>query len=79
MSTAVQVCSNALLTLGQAPINSFEDLSDRQLAAANLYPQIRDGVLRSHPWNCAVKRVVLSPDSQPPAFEWLYAYSLPGD
>lgn len=79
MSTAVQVCSNAIVELGGQPINSFDNLSDRALAAANLYPQIRDAVLRSHPWNCAGKRVVLSPDSAAPAFEWDYAYTLPGD
>lgn len=79
MSTAVQVCSNALLSLGAQTINSFEDLSDRQRAAANLYPVVRDSVLRSHPWNCAIKRVVLSPDSAAPAFGYSYAFSLPGD
>jgi hypothetical protein len=79
MSTAVQVCSNALVELGGLPINSFDNLSDRALAAANLYPQIRDAVLRSHPWNCATKRVVLSPDSVAPAFGWDYAFTLPGN
>jgi len=79
MSTAVQVCSNAIVELGGQPINSFDDLSDRALAAANLYPQVRDAVLRSHPWNCATKRVVLSPDSAAPAFEWVYAFIVPGD
>lgn len=79
MSTAVQVCSNALLSLGSNSINSFEDLSDRQRAAANLYPQVRDAVLRSHPWNCATKRVVLSPDSAAPAFGYAYQFTLPGD
>jgi hypothetical protein len=79
MSTAVQVCSNAIVELGGRPINSFAELSDRALAAANLYPQVRDSVLRSHPWNCSIKRVVLSPDSAAPAFEWDYAYTLPGD
>jgi hypothetical protein len=79
MSTAVQVCSNALVELGGLPINSFDNLSDRALAAANLYPQIRDAVLRSHPWNCATKRVVLSPDSVAPSFGWDYGFTLPGD
>ena len=79
MSTAVQVCSNALLTLGQRPINSFQDLSDSVLAAANLYPMVRDAVLRAHPWNCATKRVVLSPETAAPAFGWDRRFLLPGD
>lgn len=79
MSTAVQVCSNALLTLGQRPINSFQDLSDSVLAAANLWPMVRDAVLRAHPWNCATKRVVLSPETTAPAFGYDYRFILPGD
>lgn len=79
MSTAVKVCSDALVELGLAPINSFDPNADRSIAAENLYPQVRDNVLRSHPWNCAIKRVVLSPDTVAPAFGWTYAYTLPGD
>ncbi|WP_223621177.1 hypothetical protein [Lysobacter sp. ESA13C] len=84
MSTAVQICSNALLMLGDKPINSLSEdpnqaTSDRELAAANLYPQVRNATLRAHPWNCATKRVVLSPDSQTPAFDWAYQFLLPGD
>jgi hypothetical protein len=36
-------------------------------------------ILRSHPWNCAVKRVVLSPDVTAPAFGYDYRFALPGD
>lgn len=84
MSTAVQICSNALISLGQKPINSLpgnpdQASSDRQLAAVNLYPTVRDSVLRSHPWNCATKRIVLSPDSAAPAFGYAYQFQLPGD
>lgn len=79
MSTAVAICSNALLELGLPPINTFDDGSDRALAAANLWPDVRDSVLRSHPWNCAVKRVILSPDATAPAFGYAYGYTRPSD
>lgn len=79
MSTPVKICSDALVMLGLAPINSFTDGSARALVASNLWPQVRDAVLRSHPWNRAVKRVVLSPDTAPPAFEWGASFALPGD
>lgn len=80
MSTAVKICSDALVMLGLQPINSLSDItSDRQRAAANLYEQVRDSTLRSHPWNCALKRVILSPDSDAPAFGWDYKFTLPGD
>lgn len=79
MSTDVKICSDALVELGLAPINSFTDLNDRTLAAWNLFPQVRDFVLRSHTWNCAIKRAVLSPDTGAPAFGWSRAFTLPSD
>ena len=79
MATAVSICSNALLMLGDNPINSFTESSDRAKLAANLWPDLRDYVLRSHPWNCAVKRVVLSPQTDGPAFGFNYQFLLPSD
>lgn len=78
-ATAVSICSNALLLLGDKPIDSFAVNNDRTRLVANLYPQKRDRVLRAHPWNCAVKRVILSPDTAQPAYGWKYQFQLPGD
>lgn len=80
MSTsAVSICSNALLLLGDKPISSFDENNDRTRLVANLYTMKRDRVLRSHPWNCATKRVILSPDTDAPAFGWGYQFTLPDD
>ena len=84
MSTAVEICSNALIMLGESPINSFDDDNtpgglDRARIASNLWENTRDMLLRSHPWNCALKRVILSPDVDAPAFDFSYQFSLPGD
>lgn len=79
MATSVSICSNALLMLGAQPINDLAEDLDRARLAANLYPSVRDDMLRAHPWNCAVKRVVLSPDSNPPAFGYAYQFPLPSD
>ena len=80
MSTsAVSICSNALLLLGDAPISDFSEENDRTRMVANLYQAKREKVLRLHPWNCAVKRVVLSPDVDVPAFDWAYQFQLPDD
>lgn len=79
MATSVSICSNALLILGAQPINDLAEDLDRARLAANLYPSVRDDMLRSHPWNCAVKRVVLSPDTAPPAYWWAYQFPLPPD
>lgn len=79
MATKVSICSNALLMLGAKTINSLSEDSDRASLASNLYDSQRDAVLRSHPWNCAVKRVVLAPDAAAPAFDYGAQFTLPGD
>lgn len=78
-ATPVSICSNALLQLGANPIASLDEGTDRALLAANLFGPVRDFVLRRHPWNCATKRVVLSPNATPPAFGWTFAFTLPPD
>ncbi len=87
MTTAVSICSNALVQLGDRPIASFEEsaTTDRARNAALLWPSVRDFVLRSHPWNCAVRREVLAPLADGsgnvlrPAFDFSYQFLLPSD
>lgn len=81
MATGVSICSNALLMLGSQTINDFADQLnlDRAKLCANLYPTVRDDILRSHPWNCCIKRVVLAPDSVTPAFGYQQSFELPAD
>lgn len=79
MATDVSICSNALLMLGAQPINDLAENNDRARLASNLYPAVRNYVLRRHPWNCAVKRVALAPDVATPAFDWSFQFTLPSD
>ena len=79
MSSAIAICSNALLLLGDSPISSFDENNDRTRLVANLYEMKRDKVLRLNDWKCAQKRVILSPDATAPEFEWAYRFALPGD
>ncbi|NWC74292.1 hypothetical protein HX823_09400 [Pseudomonas sp. P7759] len=79
MATGVSICSNALLMLGAQTINDFNQSVDRAKLAANLYPTIRDDLLRTHPWNCTIKRVLLAPDATPPAFGYTNQFELPAD
>lgn len=78
-TSAVQICSNALLLLGADPINAFNDENDRALLASNLWPNSRDAILRLHSWSCAIKRVELAPDVEEPAYEWTYQFTKPSD
>jgi len=81
MATGVSICSNALLMLGAQTINDFADQEnlDRAKLCANLYPTVRDDMLRAHPWNCCVKRAVLAPDAVAPAFGYSQSFELPAD
>lgn len=80
-ATGVSICSNALLLLGAQTINDFADQSaiDRAKLCANLYPYQRDSILRAHPWNCCIKRVVLAPLATGPAFGFSHAFEIPSD
>lgn len=75
----IQICSNALLSLGAQTINDFGENSDRARLASNLWPDVRDSVFRSHNWNCCIKRVALAPDATAPDFEYAYRFTLPAD
>ncbi len=84
MASSIDICSNALLMLGSKPIASFDEGSapanlDRGRLCSNLYPMMKLALLRSHPWNCAVTRVQLSPDATPPAFGFRNRFLLPGN
>ena len=79
MATDVSICSNALLMVGAKTINDFTENNDRTRLVSNLWPQVRDWILRSHYWNCAVARVQLAPDVTPPAFDYSLQYTIPTD
>jgi hypothetical protein len=72
-ASRVSICSNALLLLGGKTINALDEDNDRARLASNLFEPVRNYVLRRHPWNCAVKRVTLSPDVDTPAFDWAFS------
>ncbi|WP_313495445.1 hypothetical protein [Pseudoxanthomonas mexicana] len=84
-TTEVAICSNALLRLGGKPINSFDEADpqgsnvEHVRLASNLWRTVRRQVLRAATWNCAVKRVLLSPDAEAPAFGFSYQFLRPSD
>lgn len=79
MATKVSISSNALMLLGDQPINDFTDTSTRALLASNLWEFTKDAMIRSHHWACCTKRVQLAPDNTPPVFQFGYAFNIPGD
>jgi hypothetical protein len=41
------------------------------------YANLRDSMLRMHPWNFATELTVLTASATTPTFKWLYQYTLP--
>jgi hypothetical protein len=79
MATDVSICSAALLKLGDKAIADLQESTARATICANLYPLAKLDILRRHPWNCAVRRVVLAPLADTPASDWSYQFPMPGD
>jgi hypothetical protein len=79
MPSDADIVSDALVLLGDSPILSLDDTSDRASACKQLYPRVREAVLRAHPWKFAQKRVALAQTLTPPAFGYAFSYQLPVD
>lgn len=77
MASQVTIVSNARLMIGDSAISDMSE--DTTGVGANLYPSLRNDILRSHPWNCALARVILSPEVEVPAFDYTSQFLLPGD
>ena len=80
MSTSVvDICNSALNQLGATNILSLTDDNKVARIINQRFPQVRNSLMRSHPWNCLISRIKLVPDLDEPAFEFGNAFSLPSD
>tara|TARA_R100001163_G_scaffold2664_3_gene4130 strand:+ start:81 stop:659 length:579 start_codon:yes stop_codon:yes gene_type:complete len=79
MATEVSICSNALRKLGDDPITSLTEDTERARLCNAFYESSRDSLLRSHPWNFAITRATLAQLSTTPAYGFAYQYALPTD
>lgn len=75
----VTIVNMALAMLGDSPITSLTDATDRAALANTLYDPIRRAVLRAFPWHFAKKRVELSKETATPAFGWTNQFVMPAD
>lgn len=80
MTTAIEICSQALVRLGAVPIQSFGDGSDVATACNIIYPQKVDFHLNAYPWRFSIHPgVQLSRLTEAPQAQWKYQFSLPPD
>lgn len=79
MPGETDVINFALRKVGANPIVSIADGTPSANSVNDMYSEIRDQLLRSHPWNFATKRVQLAESATDPTFEFDYAFALPAD
>jgi hypothetical protein len=75
----IELVSRALIRIGAAPIQSFEDQTAQAEIAAAIYAPARDALLSSYAWGFATGQVALSRLDTPPLADYQYAYALPLD
>lgn len=78
-NTSVSICSNALVKLGDDPITSLSDNTNRARHCNRLFEPARQAVLRDAPWNDSTTRARLAQSSDAPEWEFDYKYALPSN
>lgn len=79
MASVTGICNVALRNLGASRITDLTDGSKNANILNDLYGEVRDNLLRGHPWNFAIKRANLARSATAPAFAFAYLYALPSD
>lgn len=79
MNSSIDICNIALQLLGSRKITSFNDETVEARLCNAHYHLSRAFLLRRHPWNFAIKRVLLAPLAVKPVFGWKYQFEKPGD
>ena len=79
ISTKIDLCSAALISLGAAGISSFDEGSAESILAASLYDVTYEGLLSNHPWGFAKKTSQLALLNKTPIANYNYAHQLPSD
>lgn len=77
--SAVALAGRALLKIGAAAIQSFEEKSAEAEVAGALYAPLRDALLSSYPWSFATRQATLARLEARPVADFRFAYQLPAE
>src|SRR6266550_3310766 len=77
--TVIDIYNRALDFLGTQSVKAVSDSTNEARLCNRNYDNCRRSVLRAHPWNFAITRVMLIRDPAIPAFDFQYSYTLPAD
>jgi len=79
MASPVDICNMAIMRVGGQLITSLTENSPTAIACNTQYNIVRKDLLRSHPWNFAIKYAQLAQDVATPLFSYDYSFALPTD
>lgn len=79
MASKFDICSSALIELGEDTINSFDANTAPSQICGQIYPDYIKYLLSIYPWKFTLKKVQLARLSTAPINEWTYSYQLPSD
>jgi len=77
-TSEILVKQNALILIGQLPIQSLTEDTDQNAVLSARYPVLKKSLLSANPWNFTIKTVQLSNTGTPDG-RWTQQYDLPSD
>jgi hypothetical protein len=75
----LDLCSQALVRLGAAPISSFSEGSAEATVAQRLYALVRDGLVSAHPWSFSIGQAALDQPVPADSQDHAWRHPLPAD
>lgn len=79
MASETDIANRALTKIGAGRIISLSDDLEAARVINNVWDSVRDGELRAHLWNFAVRRDQLAALVSVPSWRFAYEYQLPSD
>lgn len=76
---AIRICSEALLLVGEKPIDSMEGDGASEVAARTFYAPTVRSAIAAHPWTFARRYVTLNRLAAAPLGPWSAAYQRPAE
>lgn len=81
MPSWTSIANRALGALSEKRIQSYTSTTEKgAIEFRNVYQEVTDEVLASHPWNCAIQRITIdSADATAPTWGFTKSFTLPAD
>ena len=79
MASKLDLISNALILIGDKPLNSLDESTRRAVVGVNLYDNIKEDELTKFKWSFARQKAQISQTTTTPTNEFQYEYQLPTD